>query len=101
MYTGSLYVEHFNSQFDPQPFPDKSTLDDSYRGYSVIFGEFNGDDMPDVAAGLPRAPDHKGQVSLTYNVGPFLILSRARNSARLRESILTKILPLEILRESK
>ncbi|XP_072029926.1 integrin alpha-8-like [Amphiura filiformis] len=64
-WQGSLYVDYFSSsKTDPPPFTDTSSLDDSYRGYSVTFGEFNGDDMPDAAAGLPRAPDHKGQVKL-------------------------------------
>ncbi|XP_072029925.1 integrin alpha-8-like [Amphiura filiformis] len=63
-WQGSLYVEHFRTTQDPPPFRDEASLDDSYRGYSVALGEFNGDDMPDVAVGLPRAPDHKGQVKL-------------------------------------
>ena len=64
--TGGLFVDYFGSNFDPPPFPDKSSIDDSYRGYSITFGEFSGDSQPDVAVGLPRAPDHKGQVSTSF-----------------------------------
>ena len=66
--TGGLFVDYFNSNIDPPPFPDKSSIDDSYRGYSVTFGQFDDNSQPDVAVGLPRAPDHKGQVSISPNL---------------------------------
>ncbi len=60
-------MDKFNTQDDPEPFGDEQTIDDSYRGYSVTFGEFSGDNSPDVATGLPRGPIskmHKGEVRI-------------------------------------
>ncbi|CAG0884061.1 unnamed protein product, partial [Cyprideis torosa] len=38
--------------------------DDSYLGYSVITGEFTGDDKPDIAVGMPRGSNLTGRVVL-------------------------------------
>ena len=36
--------------------------DDSYLGYSVVSGEFNGDSDSDVAVGMPRGANLTGKV---------------------------------------
>ena len=36
--------------------------DDSYLGYSIASGEFNGDNEPDIVVGMPRGSNLTGKV---------------------------------------
>ena len=50
--------------------------DDSYLGYSVTTGEFNGDgDKLDVAVGMPRGANLTGKVTFKFHIftvqGPY------------------------------
>ena len=47
--------------------------DDSYLGYSVATGEFNGDNDMDIAVGMPRGANLTGKVSLARFPLPVLI----------------------------
>ncbi|KAM5146400.1 integrin alpha-V [Mantella aurantiaca] len=68
-------VESIFQKYDPKKYtiayggqlatrPASPTYDDSYLGYSVAVGDFNGDGKDDFVSGVPRAAKTLGMVSI-------------------------------------
>ena len=72
-YSGQVFTTKLLSIKDQHRTAEGSPSDDdSYLGYSVATGEFNGDgDNADVIVGMPRGASLNGKVSLTHQwLGP-------------------------------
>ncbi|XP_043190160.1 integrin alpha-PS2-like isoform X1 [Amphibalanus amphitrite] len=64
-WQGQLFSQHLYSRPDLSGTGEGPTSqDDSYLGYSVAVGEFNGDDQQDVVTGMPRGANLTGKVVL-------------------------------------
>ncbi|XP_071503088.1 integrin alpha-5-like [Diadema antillarum] len=72
-------------------FVNSQDYDDEYRGYSVSFGDFFGDGVPEIMAGIPRGqPDLNGRVEFyDRNLRRYYVLDGYQHGAGFGHSLLS------------
>ncbi|XP_071492664.1 integrin alpha-5-like, partial [Diadema antillarum] len=72
-------------------FVNSQNYDDEYRGYSVSFGDFFGDGVPEIMAGIPRGlPDLNGRVEFyDRNLQRYYVLYGYQHGAGFGHSLLS------------